>query len=388
VEERIKIYMSNWYQPPCSGESDDERVGFSYDDHRHPSVALMDRRDQVMMAILDTEFNADMPIVLYEKVLEECKKPECHFGQKLLDFVQKYYTSDAVVQDPEYGGSKDLIPIIAYFGKKSLAQLDITYPFFRAFRHSASGEKSVKKSAKPFDCSFSGARPVKNALETVSAEKELSPIIWDVYDLKPKALHVLEADTSWGAKVDKAIWRGKLSGPITGTTFEEKCKSNPRCQLVHQAASLSLVDAGVTQQRADLTLDKSLHLVKSPMTLEEELKYKAIIVEEGDGFATSLPWALYSNSVVIMPRPTKTSFLMEEKLEAWIHYIPCKNDFSDLEKKTNWVMKNGQKAKTIAERGTLWMHDLYMSEEAVADNEVIGRVIVKKYLEFYTNENS
>jgi hypothetical protein len=121
--------------------------------------------------------------------------------------------------------------------------------------------------------------------------------------------------------------------------------------------------------------------------MEEQLKYKIIIVIEGDGYATTLPWALYSNSVVIMPKPTKTSYLMEEKLEPWIHYIPCKQDFSDLEKKIYWVLKNGSKAKTIAERATLWIHDLYMSKDAEEDNDFISKEIVHRYLKFYVNEN-
>jgi hypothetical protein len=118
------------------------------------------------------------------------------------------------------------------------------------------------------------------------------------------------------------------------------------------------------------------------------LKYKIIIVAEGDGYATSLAWALYSNSVVIMPKPSKTSYIMEEKLEPWIHYIPCRDDFEDLEKKIIWITKNGSKAKTIAERATLWIYDLYMSQEAGEENDFISKEIVNHYLKFYINENT
>jgi len=52
------------------------------------------------------------------------------------------------------------------------------------------------------------------------------------------------------------------------------------------------------------------------------------------------------------------------------------------------VFKNGEKAKTISERGTLWIHDLYMSKQAEADNDAISREIVSRYLKFYVNENT
>ncbi len=248
--------------------------------------------------------------------------------------------------------------------------------------------QKIKKATKEVDCSSRAQRQVKNHLHTMSIEKLMSPIIWDIHDLKKKAVAVLEQDSSWGSKLNKAVWRGKLSGDMTEKgSFDEKCASNLRCTMVQKAASLSVVDVGVTQQRADLTLDKSLHLIKSPMTIDEQLKYKVIIVTEGDGYATTLTWALYSNSVVIMPTPTKTSHLMEERLEPWIHYIPCKRNFQELEKKVKWVFKNGDKAKARSERGTLWIHDLYMSNEAETENAVVSKEIVSRYLKFYINEN-
>ena len=385
----MKIYLSNWYQSPCTTEVVDERIGFTYDSYTNPSVALNDRQDQVMVAILVSQYITQLPIFLHESALKKCKEPDCQYAQRLVDFCKQNFEKQFPVKDYDGIGRIEWIPLLVYFGKTSMGELDLTYPFFNSYRSAAAnGRKSIKKSVKEVDCTVRAQRQVKNALHTVSEDKVMSPIIWDIYDMKTEALAVLDVDLSWGSKVNKAVWRGRLSGKIEGSTFDQKCKSNQRCQLVTRAAELgSLVDAGVTQQRAELTLDQSLHLVKSPMSVEEVLNHKIIIVAEGDGYATTLPWALYSNSVVIMPKPTKTSYLMEEKLEAWIHYIPCKDDFSDLKKKIKWVLKNGDKAKVIAERGTLWIHDLYMSEEAVKENEIISKGIMERYLEFYINEN-
>lgn len=350
-------------------------------------MALNDRQDQVMIGILDTTYNTQVPVVLNENALKECKTPDCQAGQKMLfDICEKYFHDQ--FSAVSLTGAKQWLPVNMYFGKGLLEDMDIIYPFFASHRFSVNDNTSLKKAAKAVDCSNRAQRQIKNRLRTVSNEKVMSPIIWDIHDLKSQAFKSLEMDSSWGAKIDKAIWRGKLSGEILGKTFDEKCSSNLRCKLVQKADSLPTVDIGVTQQRTDLALDKSLHMIKSPMTIEEQLKYKIIIVIEGDGYATTLPWALYSNSVVIMPKPTKTSYLMEEKLEPWLHYIPCKSDFQDLDKKIKWVFKNGEKAKTISERGTLWIHDLYMSKQAEADNDAISREIVSRYLKFYVNENT
>lgn len=388
-EERLKIYLSNWYQPPCITEQVDERIGYSYDLNVYPQVALNDRMDQVMLTILDTTYNKQVPMVLYEKYLKECKTPDCQAGQRMLfDICLKYFGE--MFQTQDMAGHKEWLPVIMYFGQSSLAEMDITYPFFASYRYAVKGKKSIKKATKEVNCKVRAQRQIENLLHTVSKEKVLSPIIWDIHNLKSKALHVLDVDIAWGSKLDKAVWRGKLSGEIEGDTFDQRCASNLRCRLVKKAAlSWNKIDIGVTQQRQELRLDDdSLHLVKSPLTIQEQLRYKIIIVAEGDGYATNLSWALFSNSVVIMPTPTKTSHVMEEKLEPWIHYIPCRDDFEDLEKKVIWVMKNGSKAKTIAERATLWIYDLYMSQEAQEENDFISKEIVDHYLKFYVNENT
>ena len=49
-------------------------------------------------------------------------------------------------------------------------------------------------------------------------------------------------------------------------------------------------------------------------------------------------------------------------------------------------MKNGPKAKKIAERATLWIHDLYMSDDAVKENEEIAKFVLKRYMDFYVRE--
>ena len=353
--------------------------------------------------MLDTHYNKEMPIALHEPSLRSCKNLDCQSAQRLLEFSKSHFGKSIVATDK--GWKQELYPLLMFFGKMSTAEaLDLEYPYFSSYRQAASA-KSVRKATKVIDCSQRAQRSMKHILNTGSKMHTFSPIIWDVYDMKTIALTVLDADVSWGVKLNKAVWRGKLSGKVEGATFEEKCNSNQRCQLIQKAAAAaasssssssgsnvsheSLIDAGVTQQRNDFTLDKSLHLIKSPMTIEEQLKYRIIVIVEGDGYATNLPWALYSNSVVIMPTtPTKTSYLMEEKLTPWVHYIPCKDDFSDLVKKARWVMKHGKEAKTISERATMWIHDLYMSDEAMKENDEIATIIVKRYLDFFVNENA
>jgi hypothetical protein len=92
------------------------------------------------------------------------------------------------------------------------------------------------------------------------------------------------------------------------------------------------------------------------MTINEQLQYKYLISLEGNDVATSLKWSLLSNSVVIMAKPTMESWLMEGLLEPYVHYVPLKDDFSDLEEIYEWCKQNDEKCKQISINATLWMN--------------------------------
>jgi hypothetical protein len=100
---------------------------------------------------------------------------------------------------------------------------------------------------------------------------------------------------------------------------------------------------------------------------------------EGNDVASGLKWALLSQSVVLMPPPKHTSWAMEELLQPWVHYIPLKNDASDLEQKMQWVLDHDDKAKRISERATLWMEDMCFHPDAAREDRLIMEEMLKRY---------
>ena len=107
------------------------------------------------------------------------------------------------------------------------------------------------------------------------------------------------------------------------------------------------------------------------------LKHKLILCIEGNDRASGLYWALTSNSAVIMPSCSTRSWYMEELLRPWVHFIPIKNDLSDLLEKWEWSKNNPKQTEHIAINGTKFMKNfLNMQNE---------KYLVKKILEWYGN---
>ena len=71
------------------------------------------------------------------------------------------------------------------------------------------------------------------------------------------------------------------------------------------------------------------------------LRHRYLISAEGYDVATNLKWALWARSAIIIPRPTMCSWLMEDRLEPWVHHVPVAPDFSNLTDAVDWCEEAG-----------------------------------------------
>ena len=145
-------------------------------------------------------------------------------------------------------------------------------------------------------------------------------------------------DKPFDKKKSIVIWRG-------GTTGNEK-RSGNRFSLIEKWYDVSdFIDVGFSQTSKKKESFKKY--VKSYKYINKLLQYKYLISAEGNDVSSGLKWMLYSQSVVIMPKPTIVSWFMEDHLVPFKHYVPIKNDWSDLLKMYNWCENNQNKCKDI-----------------------------------------
>ena len=76
---------------------------------------------------------------------------------------------------------------------------------------------------------------------------------------------------------------------------------------------------------------------------------------EGNDVATVLKWKLASGSLVLMPPPTKEGWLMEGRLQPWIHYVPLDSP-EDVDVKLRWCRDNQPAVQAIVANATQFMH--------------------------------
>jgi hypothetical protein len=200
-------------------------------------------------------------------------------------------------------------------------------------------------------------------------------------------------DTAWTQKRNLAVWRGAFTGLLENGRRSDPNKSElqnclllQRCRMVYDHSDSVLLDAHFHKMHGRLNETiNGTRVLGDKMHVDEMLQYKGLLILEGNDVSSALKWAMYSQSVVLMPRPTQTSWAMEELLEPWVHYIPLEDDLTDMKEKVQWLIDNDEKAKQISERATLWIKDLVLSPVAKEDEKQIQKEILRRYRAHFIN---
>ena len=175
-------------------------------------------------------------------------------------------------------------------------------------------------------------------------------------------------DIPFNKKINSLLWRG------TDTAYNDNDKRSETI-LKYQNSKNTNIDIKFTKfvNKRDL----SKYKIAKKMTIGEMLKYKFLLSLEGNDVATNLKWILLSNSVVLMAKPTKCSWFMEDMLIPFTHYVPLNDDCSNIEEMYNWCMDNLDKCKVISQNATSFMKK-FLNDE---NEKYILNKVLKEYFD-------
>jgi Glycosyl transferase family 90 len=436
VEERLKVYMSTWYLPPCNKIlHGDQRIQYNILHNNATSKVVLirptgpwnylgEQSDLVEPPLLLLDAipqNTRIPFVLNHFLIQNCTDKFC------FDTIKYFFPSLDRVSQPrsklrnynpletvpivlQYGDSE---PYIIFAPEQNKHMYRPVIPLIKKFRYSMDAAE-LRRVTTPHigqcnDASIERstrlARTVRISLVGSSTPLFPQPIISIVsnYERHFNPLNdVVAADIPWNEKRNIAVYRGAFTGqnrpthtkhrrpdnPINVSIEEELeeiewCQEMPRCNLVLRYGQSQYVDAKLVANRLKpnhiLPVLQNVSMFGNSMPIAELLQYKAIIILEGNDVATGLKWALFSNSVVLTTQPSCTSWAMEELLVPWVHYVPILSDSSDIEEKMQWILEHDTEAQEIARRGHLWMTDLVYHPDAKRENDWIIDETFRRY---------
>jgi hypothetical protein len=161
-------------------------------------------------------------------------------------------------------------------------------------------------------------------------------------------------DIPYADKTSELLWRGGTTGVFRGGG-----PGNPYSSRYHVASVPPRAgrDIGyseivqIDQTGADLPMETIRARLRPPLGIARQLRARFLLSLEGNDVATGLKWMLHSNSTVVMPHPTCESWACEGALVPYEHYVPVRDDLSDLDEVQDWCCTHLRDCEEIARNG-------------------------------------
>lgn len=187
-----------------------------------------------------------------------------------------------------------------------------------------------------------------------------------------------EFNISWELKIPIAVFRGSSTG--CGVTID----SNIRLKLSYMSSlkkldvdNLPYLDAGITKwnyRPKKLKGEKYLKFLESTklpfslvpyMSIYDQSKYKYIINVDGNVSAYRLSDELNTGSVILLVK-SKYRLWFTPLLKPYIHYVPVKEDLSDIYIQISWCKNNDNKCREIANNAKEF-YKKYLQRDGIFD---------------------
>lgn len=179
----------------------------------------------------------------------------------------------------------------------------------------------------------------------------------------------------WESKKSTAVFRGSSTG------YGVDVDTNQRLKVVFISNSNenndSYIDAGITKWNTrprkymnnpylqTIEIDKLPFGLSQPLTPYEQSNYKYIIHIDGHVSAFRLSYELNMNSVVLIVK-TDWKIWYSDLLKPYVHYIPIKEDLSDLIDIIKWCRNNDDKCKQISNNAKEF-YNKYLNKNGIFD---------------------
>lgn len=191
--------------------------------------------------------------------------------------------------------------------------------------------------------------------------------LWETWVEFARDVENASKKTAWENKIPKYFWRGKANDAdnYNDRNMWTRWRRGKFCHLSKQHAEL--MDVAFSGHHchslsSDLIEEFYRFFPRKGCTWEEYMEYKYL--PELDGYVAGTPgyaWKLLSNCAVFKHDSPYRIWFSGQTLP-WVHYIPFKEDLSDIFEKLQWAKEHDEEAKRIAENGRQFAKENIMPE--------------------------
>lgn len=181
----------------------------------------------------------------------------------------------------------------------------------------------------------------------------------------------------WENKTTKALWRGSTTGGwLSSLNWDQMARVRLALISKNHPEKIDARITGIVQCDPEIpNLIKSKGLTGRVMSQPEHIKYKYLIDVDGNSCSFERYfWLLLSNSLTFKQMTPNIQWYYGA-LKPYEHFIPIKEDLSDLVEKIHWAQTHDSEAKQIANNATAFIQN----ELTIEDTYVYMAHLLKEY---------
>jgi len=168
--------------------------------------------------------------------------------------------------------------------------------------------------------------------------------------------------SNWTMKKDKIYWIGGVTGGRVDADSYQKLHryrwvkyANMLNTSLYNKTEVKFSDTVFCKPGGCEAVNGSVPFIEK-QPFEQNWEYKVLIDLEGFAWSERFKKLLYSNSVVFRHEPIFVEF-WQDWVKPWVHYIPIKFDFSDVEEKLDQVIAGNKTVLSVIQLSTEFIHD-------------------------------
>ena len=198
-----------------------------------------------------------------------------------------------------------------------------------------------------------------------------------------KNLKQYNLESSWNSKIEKGFWRGSTTG---GKYYSINNYFNyPRTKLVKLSVeNPDVIDAKFTQiiQVIDGKVTNKLmelgYYTGQNTSIKDHIDYKYQILIDGNSATWGGSWWRFLSNSLVIKQDSDFILWYYLELKPYEHYVPFKNDCSNLLEQIEWCIANDDKAQEIVKN----VHKFAYENLTYVDMLVYIYTALLKYSEF------
>lgn len=182
-----------------------------------------------------------------------------------------------------------------------------------------------------------------------------------------KEIPLASQKNPWKDKIKKAFWRGSTTGGyLSLRSWENLARVRLVLLSLEYGKKLDAKFHHIVQNDPEIEpLFKAKGMTSKSVSRAKHLQYKYLVDVDGNSCSYErLFWALLSNSLVVKQITDNVQWYYGG-LQPYVHYLPVKEDLSDLIEKLNWAEAHDAQCEKMAEEATRFVEENISPEDTL-----------------------